>query len=92
LQLIKRRLLINHFNTFAIFNQTLIHPQIAQIIAEKAEEMASNLRKSAKSADKILKTLRTLWKISYFDLDRSGLAIFNSCNHGDHLAEVDIIK
>lgn len=43
--------------TFAIFNQTLIHLQIAQIIAEKAEEIASNLRKLAKSADKILKNI-----------------------------------
>jgi hypothetical protein len=35
------------------FYQIPIQPQI---IAEKAEEMASNLLKSAKSADKITKT------------------------------------
>lgn len=31
----------------------------------------------------------TGWKISYFDLEKSGLGLFNSCYHGDHLAEAD---
>lgn len=31
----------------------------------------------------------TGWKIAYFDLDRSGLGLFQSCYHGDHLAEAD---
>lgn len=31
----------------------------------------------------------TGWKIAYFDLDRSGLGLFRSCYHGDHLAEAD---
>jgi methylmalonyl-CoA/ethylmalonyl-CoA epimerase len=30
------------------------------------------------------------WKISYFDLEKSGLDLFNSCYHGDHLAEADM--
>ena len=32
----------------------------------------------------------TGWKISYFDLEKSGLDLFKSCYHGDHLAEADI--
>ena len=31
----------------------------------------------------------TGWKIAYFDLDRSDLGLFQSCYHGDHLAEAD---
>ena len=31
----------------------------------------------------------TGWKIAYFDLDKSGLDLFKSCYHGDHLAEAD---
>lgn len=31
----------------------------------------------------------TGWKIAYFDLDKSGLSLFKSSHHGDHLAEVD---
>ena len=31
----------------------------------------------------------TGWKIAYFDLDKSGLGLFQSCYHGDHLAEAD---
>ena len=31
----------------------------------------------------------TGWKIAYFDLDKSGLDLFQSCYHGDHLAEAD---
>jgi methylmalonyl-CoA/ethylmalonyl-CoA epimerase len=34
----------------------------------------------------------TGWKIAYFDLDRSGLDLFKSCYHGDHLAEADPTK
>ncbi len=34
----------------------------------------------------------TGWKISYFDLEKSGLDLFKSCYHGDHLAEADPIK
>lgn len=29
----------------------------------------------------------TGWRIAYFDLERSGLALFGSHYHGDHLAE-----
>jgi catechol 2,3-dioxygenase-like lactoylglutathione lyase family enzyme len=29
----------------------------------------------------------TGWKIAYFDLERSGLGLFQSCYHGDHVAE-----
>ena len=29
----------------------------------------------------------TGWKIAYFDLGKSGLDLFQSCYHGDHLAE-----
>jgi catechol 2,3-dioxygenase-like lactoylglutathione lyase family enzyme len=29
----------------------------------------------------------TGWRIAYFDLDRSGLALFQSQYHGDHVAE-----
>lgn len=29
----------------------------------------------------------TGWRIAYFDLDRSGLDLFRSGHHGDHLAE-----
>jgi len=29
----------------------------------------------------------TGWKIAYLDLDKSGLSLFKSCYHGDHLAE-----
>jgi len=29
------------------------------------------------------------WQISYFDLEKSGLELFDSCHHGDHLAEAD---
>ncbi len=29
----------------------------------------------------------TGWKIAYFDLDRSGLSLFKSSYHGDHLVE-----
>ncbi len=32
---------------------------------------------------------RTGWRIAYFDLEKSGLDLFKSCYHGDHLAEVD---
>lgn len=32
------------------------------------------------------------WNISYFDLDKSGLDLFKSCHHGDHLAEADVYK
>ena len=30
------------------------------------------------------------WQISYFDLEKSGLELFKSCHHGDHLAEADV--
>lgn len=30
------------------------------------------------------------WKVSYFDLEKSGLGLFKSCHHGDHLAEADV--
>jgi methylmalonyl-CoA/ethylmalonyl-CoA epimerase len=32
------------------------------------------------------------WTISYFDLEKSGLDLFKSCYHGDHLAEADVYK
>jgi len=61
-------IILSYDNTFAIFNQTLIHPQMAQIIAEKAEEMASNLRNSAKSADKIPENiLPKFWRRYCYD-------------------------
>jgi len=31
----------------------------------------------------------TGWRIAYFDFDRSGLALFQSQYHGDHVAEAD---
>jgi methylmalonyl-CoA epimerase len=31
----------------------------------------------------------TGWRIAYFDLDKSGLALFQSQYHGDHVAEAD---
>ncbi|MEW6178633.1 MAG: VOC family protein [Chloroflexota bacterium] len=31
----------------------------------------------------------TGWKIAYFDLEKSGLELFHSHYHGDHLAEAD---
>lgn len=31
----------------------------------------------------------TGWKIAYFDLEKSGLELFKSCYHGDHLAEAE---
>ena len=31
----------------------------------------------------------TGWRIAYFDLEKSGLDLFQSCYHGDHLAEAD---
>jgi methylmalonyl-CoA epimerase len=31
----------------------------------------------------------TGWRIAYFDLDKSGLALFQSQHHGDHVAESD---
>lgn len=31
----------------------------------------------------------TGWKIAYFDLDRSGLDLFRSQHHSDHVAEAD---
>lgn len=34
----------------------------------------------------------TGWKIAYFDLEKSGLDLFKSCYHGDHLAEADPTK
>jgi methylmalonyl-CoA/ethylmalonyl-CoA epimerase len=29
------------------------------------------------------------WEISYFELEKSGLDLFNSCHHGDHLAQAE---
>jgi hypothetical protein len=29
------------------------------------------------------------WKIAYFDLDKSDLALFQGQYHGDHVAEAD---
>ena len=32
------------------------------------------------------------WNVAYFDLEKSGLDLFKSCHHGDHLAEAEISK
>jgi hypothetical protein len=34
----------------------------------------------------------TGWRVAYFDLDKSGLSLFRSSHHGDHLAEGDAIE
>lgn len=34
----------------------------------------------------------TGWEISYFDLEKSGLDLFKSCYHGDHLAQAEEYK
>ena len=31
----------------------------------------------------------TGWRIAYFDLDKSGLGLFRSCYHGDHIAQAE---
>jgi hypothetical protein len=31
----------------------------------------------------------TGWKVAYFDLEKSGLSLFNSCRHGNQLAETE---
>jgi len=32
------------------------------------------------------------WKVAYFELEKSGLDLFKSCHHGDHLAEAERSK
>jgi methylmalonyl-CoA/ethylmalonyl-CoA epimerase len=80
------------------------HPELARFLAEHGpglHHVAFAVRDLSKRVQELKQegvfvsepfVAATGWKTAYFDLEKSGLTLFRSSHHGDHLAEADTIE
>ena len=80
------------------------HPELARFLAERGpglHHVAFAVRDLSRRVQELKQegvfvsepfVAPTGWRIAYFDLDKSGLPLFRSSHHGDHLAEADTIE
>ena len=87
--------------TFIEVLRPINHPALAQFLEEHGPGL-HHVAFAMKDLPKRIEQLRekgvfasepfvagTGWRIAYFDLEKSGLDLFKSCYHGDHIAEAD---